>query len=197
MEEWKLIELFPNYLISNMGNVKSVRTGLPVKPYLSGRGYYYVRCYKRQGGSKGTDFLVSRLVASLWLDNPEEKKEVNHKDGNKANNAYNNLEWSSRKENLNHARKTRLVKNNFPIRAVDAHTRVSWDFYSIGHAAKFFSFHKTCICRALNRVNNVYRNIYFSYLDYNAVEYENSAIFLDSHESPAPYSSKDENVCRT
>jgi hypothetical protein len=195
MEEWKLIELFPNYWISNLGNVKNVRTGLPVKPYLSGRGYYYVRFYKRKGGANGTDFLVSRLVASLWLDNPKRKREINHKDGDKANNAVSNLEWSTRKENMDHAKQTKLVKNNFPIRAVETNTRKSWDFYSIGHAAKFFNFHKTCICRALNRANNIYKSIRFSYLDYNAVEYENSAIFLDSQESPASFK-REENVCR-
>ena len=185
MEEWKPVDLFPNYWISNQGNVKNVQTGLPVKPYLTGRGYYYVRFYKRKGGAKGTDFLISRLVASLWLDNPEAKKEINHKDGNKANNAVSNLEWSNRKENMDHAKKTRLVKNNFPTRAVNISTRESWDFYSIGHAAKFFGFYKNCIHRTLNRTNNVYKGIRFSYLDYNAVEYENSAIFLDSQESPA------------
>jgi len=195
MEEWKPIDLFPNYQISNLGNVNNVRTGKPVKPYLTGRGYYYVRFYKRKGGATGTDFLVSRLVASLWLDNPEGKKEINHRDGNKANNVVGNLEWSTRKENMDHAKSTRLVTNNFPVKAVDAAGK-SLDFYSIGHAARYFGFHKTSICRALNRSNNIYKDIRFSYLDYNAVEYENSAIFLDSQESPASLK-KDENVRRT
>jgi len=185
MEEWKPIDLFPNYWISNHGNVKNVRTGLPVKPFLTGRGYYYVRFYKRKGGAKGSDFLISRLVASMWVENPENKKEVNHIDGNKENNAASNLEWVDRLGNMVHARKTRLTTDNMPIRAYKLDTNESWDFYSIGHAAKFFSFHKTCICRALKRANNVYKDIRFSYLEYNAVEYENSALLLESQESPA------------
>jgi hypothetical protein len=194
-EEWKPVDLFPNYQVSNLGNVKNVKTGLPVKPYLTGRGYYYVRFYKRKGGANGTDFLISRLVASMWLENPDDRKEINHRDGDKANNAVSNLEWSNRKENLDHARKTRLVKNNFPIHAVNLSTEESWDFYSIGHAAKFFNFYKTCICRALNRSNNIYQGIQFFYLEYNAVEYEDSALLLESQESLASSYNKVRRKC--
>lgn len=191
MEEWKQFELFPNYFVSNLGNVKSVRTGLPVKPYLSTRsGYYYMRFYKRGGGATGTDFLLSRLVAKLWLQNPEAKKEINHKDGNKANNAVDNLEWCDRKENIDHARSNRLLKGNMPLRATKIATSESWDFYSIGNAASFFGFHKQSICRALKRTNNVYAGIRFSYLDYNAVEYDPQFYQRNSQESPASLKGK-------
>lgn len=48
-------------------------------------------------------FYVHQAVARKYIDNPNNLKEVNHKDGNKYNNHYTNLEWCTRKENMNHS----------------------------------------------------------------------------------------------
>ena len=55
---------------------------------------------------------VHRLVAECYLPNPNNLAEVNHKDGNKANNAVDNLEWCTRSENLYHAIRTGLKPTN-------------------------------------------------------------------------------------
>ena len=54
--------------------------------------------------------LVHRLVATLFIENTNNAKTVNHKDGNKLNNSVSNLEWLTCQENLKHARDNGLLK---------------------------------------------------------------------------------------
>lgn len=64
------------------------------------RGYALVTLHKN---SKKVSIPVHILVAKSFIDNPENKPEVNHKDGNKLNNHYTNLEWATRLENQQHS----------------------------------------------------------------------------------------------
>lgn len=67
-----------------------------ISPSKTRSGYYEVNV----GGRSGEKWLVHRLVAYLWIDNPNEYETVNHKDGNKGNNSIENLEWCTRAENI-------------------------------------------------------------------------------------------------
>lgn len=97
------------YQISNLGSVKSfLRSKTNGKIFFLKRkrtGYQTVRLYKNK---KVKEFLVHRLVCCHFIDNPENKKEVNHKNGIKADNNSDNLEWASRSENMIHANITGL-----------------------------------------------------------------------------------------
>lgn len=100
MEQWKKIDKFDNYMISNYGNIKTAKKNKLLKPSKNTWGYLGVILYKN-GNSKR--YQIHRLVASAFIPNLENKEEVNHKDGNKLNNHVDNLEWVTRSENMKHA----------------------------------------------------------------------------------------------
>jgi hypothetical protein len=125
METWKSIEGFEGlYEVSDLGRVRSLDRMHP-------RQYPIKGCIisQRMGGGRNhnkyptititrvnpkirTDKLVHRLVAMAFIPNPENKPEVNHKDGDKTNNKVNNLEWSTRKENVRHSSENGLLMTN-------------------------------------------------------------------------------------
>ena len=105
-ELWKTIPDYEDYQVSNFGRVKSFKKGKGkiIKPNLNA-GYLRVCLSKND---KPKRFSVHRLVAELFVPNPESNPEVNHIDGHKMNNYVGNLEWATREENLKHAYDTGL-----------------------------------------------------------------------------------------
>lgn len=123
-EKWKDIKEYEGlYQISNLGRVKSLSrlqiTGTSsywskeriLKPRLLKGGYLEVSLCKN---SKLYYFRIHRLVAIHFIDNTEQKPQVNHLDGCKINNIVTNLEWCTRSENIIHACKTGLMKPSAP-----------------------------------------------------------------------------------
>lgn len=102
-EIWKDIAGYEGlYQVSNHGNIRSHKR-MPnklLKQSPTNCGYMKVELYKN---AKGKMHYVHRLVAQAFLPNPHNKSEINHIDGNKANNVLSNLEWASRSENQLHA----------------------------------------------------------------------------------------------
>lgn len=97
--EWKTIEEFQNYEVSNTGLVRNSK-GKVLKTFVQNGGYEVSSFPNGLGGSAKRS--VHRLVALAFLDNPENLPEVNHIDGVKLNNDSDNLEWISRKDNVRH-----------------------------------------------------------------------------------------------
>ena len=85
-----------DYLITVEGRVFSLKTMRFMKTNKRPDGYVYVKI-----GSK--THRVHRLVAQTYIPNPENKEQVNHMDGNKANNMLCNLEWMTQSENIQHS----------------------------------------------------------------------------------------------
>jgi hypothetical protein len=118
-EVWKDIKGYEGlYQISNLGNVRSLgfsicsrhnkithREGKILKPILKSTGYYaFNLCGKN--GRKMHD--MHRLIATHFIPNPENKREINHINCIKTDNSLSNLEWVTRKENATHAYKNNL-----------------------------------------------------------------------------------------
>ena len=92
-----------DYEITTDGQVINKHSGRALKGQLNGKGYLRVSI----GGKL---CFIHRLVAEKYIPNPENKTQVNHKDGNKLNNTVENLEWVTNQENRSHA-----VTNNLQI----------------------------------------------------------------------------------
>ena len=113
MENWKPVVGYESrYEVSDKGRVKSLakRTGnyfrdasVILKPNNLKSGYKQVCLYDENGGK--TFPYIHRLVALAFIENPESKPEVNHKNGNKGDNSVENLEWVNASENQKHAYK--------------------------------------------------------------------------------------------
>ena len=128
--ETRIIPTNPQYTVDEVGNVTRIEGGRNKTQYVSqceqmvkGKrtGYMYVSLLTKQhtilSGEVVNDYpcfnrvAVHRLVCMAFNGMPtEDKPWVNHKDGNKANNHFSNLEWTSISQNIQHAHDTGLVK---------------------------------------------------------------------------------------
>jgi len=120
MEKWKAITGYEGaYEVSDLGRVRSLdRTiqhpngprfvrGKVLKCRKSRRGYFRVSLKSHQ---RQQQFSVHVLVARAFIPNPNNKPEVNHKNGKqKWNNSVSNLEWATKEENAQHASENDLV----------------------------------------------------------------------------------------
>ncbi len=84
-------EIFSSTLYHSDGKLHKRKSCLNKK-----RGYLYTR-------TTTNNYKIHRLVACAFIDNPENKSTVNHKNGNKLDNRKINLEWNTHKENIRHA----------------------------------------------------------------------------------------------
>lgn len=102
MESEILTAYYHQYLVSSDGTVINTKTGRKLKSHEYRHGYLYYHINTPE--NPGRRMTVHRLMAKLFIPNPQNKREVNHKDGNKRNNSLENLEWVTRSENELHAR---------------------------------------------------------------------------------------------
>jgi hypothetical protein len=104
-------EMMDYYQVETDGDrcwVTSTGKGKRVLKAKDSNGYRQIGLYLKSG--KRNMLYEHRLFAICFLENPENKSEVNHKDGMKTNNLLSNLEWNTRSENIRHAFRTGLSK---------------------------------------------------------------------------------------
>ena len=112
-DEWRSLtyhqQHFDNFEVSNTGRLRNIITGTEYKTCINRQGYRQV-CVSLGSKSKLKIFKIHRAVAETFIDNPDNKPQINHIDGNKLNNNYSNLEWVTPKENSEHACRMGLMK---------------------------------------------------------------------------------------
>lgn len=136
-EQWRVIEEATNYEVSNLGNIRNSKTNRLLNPTPSPGGYAQVSI-RIKSSNKFEKRYVHRLVAQYWIDNPENKREVNHLDCDKTNNNVNNLEWvtSSENQKYRYKKEERIKTSNRKVGNFDADGNLISIFFSIADAAR-------------------------------------------------------------
>lgn len=111
-EIFKIVPDFKNYEVSQYGNVRNIKNRNYITWIVDRRGYYTVKISDDNENKR--NIPLHRVIAWAWIfnDDPENKTEVDHIDGNKQNNDLSNLEWVSPKENIKRARVNKLNNSN-------------------------------------------------------------------------------------
>lgn len=140
-EVWRIIPWTNNRIISNYGRcAKRISwekyTLLEPRELKTYKGFYYT--YSGIG-KNNNEIPVHRVVCEIFNGKPEnETLDVNHKDSNKINNYYKNLEWMTRSDNVLHAYNEGLCKVGVRVEAKNLRTSEVKQFNTLSEAARFF-----------------------------------------------------------
>ena len=154
-EQWKVIDFASNYEVSNTGFVRNKTTEYILKGRETVNGYLQVSL-KIDNKNKFMNKYIHRLVAQFWLSNIDNKKEVNHIDGNKKNNNMLNLEWVTAKENSNHRVNilNKKITDNKKVGMFNKQNQLIQIFNSVKQAGQYFGKSRVNIDNALKHKNN-------------------------------------------
>ena len=160
--DWRPIKEFERYYeINRNGQIRNRKRNKLIKQHPDKDGYFRVILWHSEKGWR-FNRIVHRLLCEAFIPNPDNKKCVNHKDGNKQNNNLSNLEWVTDLENKEHA----MVNNLMRGRPGESHHNVKLTEKDIlrirqlikegqndKEIGKLFKVHKGTI----NKIRNGYR----------------------------------------
>jgi len=158
-EIWKNIKDFipdaGDYKISNYGRIKNSQNNI-----LEGRDKGgYISTYI---GIRKKSFKNHILVAMAFLQNPDNKKTVNHKDGNKKNNCLANLEWATHVENAKHAADNNLHPNSKKIKVIYSDSNKKVMYNNKKHIFSTLNIGKNTLTKYM-KLKIPYNNMLFEY----------------------------------
>lgn len=122
------------YQVSNLGDIKNIKTDKTIKPEITKNGYLRVTLFNK---NKVKHILIHRIVAKSFIGINSKKNDlkhlqINHKDGNKTNNNLENLEWCSAKDNTKHS----LLKGIRNMKIPYSKYKIVCEKYSNGQTMK-------------------------------------------------------------
>ena len=129
---WKVSDLYPNYEVSDQGEVRNAKTKRLLSLNKRIRGYVYVHLHQ-DGKSKVV--TVHRLIASAFIPNPNNLETVNHINYIKDDNRVENLEWMSYSENSGNKNPHKIIVGK-QIEQLDLNGNILAEFDSISQAAR-------------------------------------------------------------
>lgn len=173
MEKWQKIQGFSNYEASDKGNLRSLnykRTGKKkiLKPSVSNDGY--LKTMLKNDCGKYKSWSVHKFVCLAFFGPKPKRLEINHKDGNKLNNAISNLEYVTRSENLKHAYNLGLLKPKVgssngmakltedQVIEIREHAANNGRYYGRKELAKKYGVSECTIKEVVNRRKNKFYN---------------------------------------
>lgn len=185
-EVWKSVKGYEGYYeVSNTGKVRSVertvillsRDGKPrpsvykskvLRLSVENKTKQLPRRYVRLSkGGVVKRFYVHRLIAQTFIPNPLQLPEVNHIDGNPFNNNVENLEWSSKEDNIRHAFENKLIKTERAVAKLHPKTLEIIETYkSESEACRQHNITQGKILRSMQR-NGTSCGYQWKYLDEN------------------------------
>ena len=159
-EKWKPITAGPILTVSTLGRVYDIRKERFIKPKPLNRhqqGQFYMS-FKHTYMNKSMYFTGHRVVASAWLPNPQGLPCVNHRNNDPLDNALENLEWTTVKENCLHASKAMRAARRQYVKLskedlMDIHRRYLLEGVSVGQLAREYQVRPTRISRLLRGVS--------------------------------------------
>lgn len=165
-EVWKPIKGYEGlYEVSNLGRI---RRNVIMKFWEhNGKQPYY--CVGLSKNGKIKHFLVHRIVAETFIENPYGKEQVNHKDGNVHNNSVDNLEWVSNAENTIHAYENHLRKR-----------KVNWVY----DGEKYITLRRACAELGLKYKTVHCRLNYLGWDFQRAIEYKGGGRYVECKTLP-------------
>jgi hypothetical protein len=155
---WMPLKKHQGYSVNEIGQVKSDKTGIIMKPHISKDGYLRLKLMPHKM------VYVHRLIAEAFIPNPDGKAQVNHKNGNKLDNRVENLEWCTQSENQIHSR--RVLGNQVGFRSRSVLCCESRKVYTtIMDAAKDKNTDVSSICKCANGKRKTAGGFHWKYVE--------------------------------